>query len=100
MPAGAWRRDLGARARLCRGCVLFAAGGIVGVVAAVVVRPVPVVAVVVAVAGALVAASSLKWRTSKWLTRFGPAAGFGFAMGHLWTALAVTSLAGLLALAY
>jgi hypothetical protein len=92
--------QLGGRARLCRGCAMFAAGGIVGVLAAVVVRPAPVVAAVVAACGALVAASSLKWRTSKWLTRFAAAAGFGFAMGNLWTAVATISLAGLLALAY
>jgi len=91
---------LGGRTRLCRGCALFAAGGIAGVVAIAIVRPVPVVVMVVAVVGAFVAASSLKWRTNKWLTRFAPAAGFGFAMGHLGTAVATISIAGLLALAY
>jgi hypothetical protein len=91
---------LGGRVRFCRGCVLFAAGGIAGVIAAVIVRPVPVIVMGVAVVGALVAASSLKWRTNKWLTRFAPAAGFGFAIGHVWTALAVASIAGVLAVAY
>ena len=88
------------RSRICRGCALFAAGLIVGVIVMVIVRPVVVVAVVVAAVGAIVAAASLKWRASKRLTRFAPAAGFGFAMGHLWTAIAVVSVAGLLAIAY
>jgi hypothetical protein len=88
------------RTRICRGCALFAAGLLAGVVVMVVVRPVPVVAVVVAVAGAIVAAASLKWRTSKLLTRFAPAAGFGFAIGHVWTAIPIVSIMGLLAIAY
>jgi hypothetical protein len=88
------------RTRVCRGCALFAGGLIMGVIVMVIVQPVVVVAVVVAAVGALVAAASLKWRTSKWLTRFAPAAGFGFAMGHVWPAIAVVSVAGFLAIAY
>ena len=88
------------RTRVCRGCAWFAAGLLVGAGAMVIVQPVVVVAAVVAAVGAIVAAASLKWRAPKLLTRFAPAAGFGFALGHLWTAIAIVSTMGLLAIAY
>jgi hypothetical protein len=93
--------QLRGRARVCRGCTLFAAGGVAGVVAGITLRP----SLIAAFAGLGVAAAlwalGLRWRGSKIASRLAPAGALGFAVGGgPWCLVAAVGVGVLLAAAY
>lgn len=89
------------RTRLCRGCTLFASGGVAGVLAAIVVRPTFIWAAASLGGAVMLCMASLRRRGSKVASRLAPGGAFGFALGGgIWSVVAAVAVALLLARAY
>jgi hypothetical protein len=76
---------LGRRERVCRGCVAFGAGLVLGLTLAVTLEPRASVLYAVLALGAAVGTASFRVRLPKLLSRFVPALGLGFALASVVT---------------